>query len=209
MAANKDLEFLDELICSLKNTKGVVGIVLGGSRAKGTHHPGSDFDLGLYYDSETPPHIGELCQVARRYDDRRQDGLLTSFGEWGPWINGGGWLKVKSMQIDLLYRDLSTVRTVFQECLNGQVSIAYQPGHPHGFANSIYFAEIAHCQILCDESGIISELKAQTISYPIALKEGTIQKFLWEAEFSLAGAKKGIPYSDVSYVAGSCWPCRA
>ena len=89
MTHPKDTEFLDDFISSLKNTKGVVAIVLGGSRSKGTHHPGSDFDLGLYYDSlKFPPDIGDLCQVASSYDDRREAGLLTSFGEWGPWING-------------------------------------------------------------------------------------------------------------------------
>ena len=158
MTHPKDTEFLDDFISSLKNTKGVVAIVLGGSRSKGTHHPGSDFDLGLYYDSKSPPDIGDLCQVASSYDDRREAGLLTSFGEWGPWINGGGWLKVKSMQVDLIYRDLSTVRTVFEDCQNGQVSISYQPGHPHGFISSIYFAEIAHCKILSDERGLSPNL---------------------------------------------------
>ena len=28
---------------------GVVGVLLGGSRARGTHHPDSDVDLGVYY----------------------------------------------------------------------------------------------------------------------------------------------------------------
>src|SRR5436190_940108 len=82
---------------SLMNVKGVSAIVLGGSRAKGTHHSVSDFDLGLYYESDSPPDIRQLCQVVKNLDDRKQDHLLTSFGEWGPWINGGGWLKVKSM----------------------------------------------------------------------------------------------------------------
>ena len=107
------------------------------------------------------------------------------------------------MQVDLIYRDLSTVRTVFEDCQNGQVSISYQPGHPHGFISSIYFAEIAHCKILSDEKGVVSELKSKTSPFPVGLKRGLIQKFLWETEFALAGAKKGLPYSDVSYVAGS------
>lgn len=200
-----ELDFLEDLTSALKAIQGVAAVVLGGSRAKGTHHPGSDFDLGLYYDPASPPDPEELCKIAKRYDDRRQDDLFTPIGEWGPWINGGGWLKVKSMQVDLLYRDLSIVKTVFEECLNGQVSIAYQPGHPHGFVSSIYFAEIAECQILCDELNILSELKAKTTPYPSALQKGTVQKFLWEAEFALAGARKGIPYADVSYVAGSCY----
>jgi predicted nucleotidyltransferase len=199
----KDSQFLDELIKSLKQIEGVVAIVLGGSRARGTHHAGSDFDLGLYYDPEFPPQIGQLLQVAQNFDDRKESNLLTSFGEWGPWINGGGWLTVQSMAVDLLYRDLTRVRSVFQECLNGEISISYQPGHPHGFVSSIYLAEVAQCQVLFDKKGVLSELKAKTSPYPIDLKRGTLSKFLWEADFSLKTAKKGMPYQDISYIVGS------
>lgn len=204
-SVSQELDFLQDLIHSLKSTAGVVAVVLGGSRSKGNHHANSDFDLGLYYDAGSLPDRGELGQIALRYEDRKEDGLLTAFGEWGPWINGGGWLTIQSRKVDLLYRDIGLVNRVFRQCLDGEVSIAYQPGHPHGFVNSIYFAEVAHCQILSDETNIISELKSKTSSYPEALKQGMIQKFLWEVEFSLENAKKGISYNDVSYVAGSCY----
>jgi predicted nucleotidyltransferase len=32
----------------LQQIKGIEGVVLGGSRARGTHTPQSDIDLGLY-----------------------------------------------------------------------------------------------------------------------------------------------------------------
>ena len=40
---------LNEIADRLVAVGGVVGVVLGGSRARGTHRPDSDYDLGLYY----------------------------------------------------------------------------------------------------------------------------------------------------------------
>ncbi len=60
----RDLVFSDQLIASLAQAQGVK-VVLGGSRAKGTHHPGSDFDIGLYYDSESPLDTKQLCQIVK------------------------------------------------------------------------------------------------------------------------------------------------
>lgn len=34
---------------------GVLAVTLGGSRAQGRHHPGSDFDFGLYYRGHLDP----------------------------------------------------------------------------------------------------------------------------------------------------------
>ena len=48
---------IDHIVQRLRRVEGVVGIVLGGSRARGTHTPDSDIDLGLYYDPAFPPHL--------------------------------------------------------------------------------------------------------------------------------------------------------
>ena len=42
-------ERLGELAARLAKVPGVVGVLLGGSRARGTHTPESDTDLGVYY----------------------------------------------------------------------------------------------------------------------------------------------------------------
>lgn len=199
---SKDTLFLASLVDPLKEIEGIVAVVLGGSRAKGTHHSGSDWDIGLYYDPNCPPELSQLQKWAKYLDDRKVDNLLTPFGEWGPWINGGGWLKVKSVSVDILYRDIEKVKTTIKESLEGQIAISYQPGHPHGFVNSIYLAEVAICQILFDKNNTLSGLKNQTVQYPNALKMGITSKFLWEADFALNSAKKGLPYYDVAYIIG-------
>jgi predicted nucleotidyltransferase len=196
---------LDELVDRLRRVAGVAAIVLGGSRARGTATPRSDVDLALYYAPEDPPDLDALQRVAQAIDDEHRTGMLTGIGGWGPWINGGGWLHVHGMPVDLLYRDLHQVTAAMQECRSGEVKIAYQPGHPHGFLTAIYLAEVALCRILWDPHEVVQGLKAQTVPYPPLLKRALIDQFFWEARFALQNARKGVPYADVVYVAGCCF----
>ncbi|WP_258959106.1 DNA polymerase subunit beta [Paenibacillus tyrfis] len=138
-------------------------------------------------------------------DDDNRDDLVTEIGGWGPWINGGGWLKVSQIPVDFLYRDLSKVSKVIDQCVMGDITIDYQPGHPHGFINSIYLAEIALCKVLWDPSGVVGEMMLRTNPYPHILQISIIRKFLWEAHFSLEIGKKGNYKNDLSYIAGCCF----
>jgi len=192
------------IIDRLKQVDGVQALVLGGSRARGTEQPNSDIDIGIYYSADSGLDITHLRRTASMLDDEHRDDLITEIGGWGPWINGGGWLQVNRMPVDFLYRDLNKVAHVMDQCLTGDITIDYQPGHPHGFINAMYFAEIALCKVLWDPSGVIGNLKSRTSPYPRALQKAIIQKFQWEAHFSLEIGKKGIYKQDVSYIVG-CW----
>lgn len=196
---------IDHIVQRLQGVNGLVAIALGGSRARGTHTPTSDIDLGLYYDLATPPDLATLSEIATELDDEHRTDLVTPLGGWGPWINGGGWLTIQGLPVDFLYRDLAKVTTIVDQCCAGQVEIAYQPGHPHGFVTSIYMAEIAHCQPLWDASGKLAALKARTDPYPAALRQATLAKFGWEVNFSLSVARKATARGDASYVAGCCF----
>ena len=194
-----------QLVQQLQGVDGVVALALGGSRARGNHTPISDIDLGIYYDPTHPLDIGALGQIATALDDQERRDLVTPVGGWGPWINGGGWLKVGGLPVDFLYRDLAQVSATVEACRAGQVSIHYQPGHPHGFVTSIYLAEIAHCRPLWDPHGLLAKLKIKTHPYPPQLKQATLDKFLWEATFSISVARKSLARADVAYVAGSAF----
>jgi hypothetical protein len=196
---------IDTIIEKLKHIDGVSAVVLGGSRARGTHTPKSDIDLCIYYH---PAHLLDLTaleRVAVEIDDSQRTGLITPIGGWGPWINGGGWLKVQSQAVDFLDRDLQKVETVIEECLAGQVEMFYQPGHPHGFVSSIYLAEVAVCQPLWEADGQLSALKKRVHPYPLALQKALIQKFAWEIDFALQTGRKSIDRKDVTYAAGCCF----
>ncbi len=196
---------IQAIVGEIKTISGVKAIVLGGSRARGTHHSFSDIDLGIYYDSCSPLNLTELAKVATKLDDEHRTDLITAIGGWGPWINGGGWLQIGSFPVDFLYRDLDKVSDVIDSCLDGIVEIFYQPGHPNGFVSSIYLGEIAVCQPLWDPEGRIAELKSRVSPYPTALQKAVIQKFAWEIDFSIGIAQKSIAKADTTYAAGCCF----
>ena len=119
---------IEGIIDEVKGVEGVWAIVLGGSRARRTHTISSDIDLGIYYDPNTPLDLRALSKTATKLDDEHRTDVITDIGGWGPWINGGGWLKIQSHAVDLLYRDLGKVMAVIDDCLQGKVEMFYQPG---------------------------------------------------------------------------------
>jgi len=187
----------------LRNVKGVKALVLGGSRARGTNSLKSDFDICLYYDPDDPLDMDHLSEVATRLDDEHRSGVVTRLGGWGPWINGGGWLRVQHQPVDLIYRNLVSVWRVVEDCHNGKVQVYYQPGHPFGFVSSIYMAELAVCRPLWDPQGIVARGKQATDPYPRALQKALIDLFFWEADFSLKNGYKAVELFDVPYL-GAC-----
>jgi predicted nucleotidyltransferase len=196
---------IQNIVEEVKRVESVRAIVLGGSRARGTHTPASDIDLGIYYDPDDPLNLNQLREVAARLDDEHRADVLTELGGWGPWINGGGWLKVQGHAVDFLYRDLKKVTSVIEDCLQSKIEIAYQPGHPFGFVSSIYLAEVAVCQPLWDPQETISKLKSRIDPYPDPLQKALIQKFAWEIDFSIRIARKSVERADVAYAAGCCF----
>ncbi|MFK7693482.1 nucleotidyltransferase domain-containing protein [Paenibacillus sp. HJGM_3] len=106
---------LSKITERLKQIDGVQALVLGGSRARGTYHPNSDIDIGIYYTASGGLDIAELRRAASTLDDDNRDNLITDIGGWGPWINGGGWLKVNQVSVDFLYRELDQVSNVIDQ----------------------------------------------------------------------------------------------
>lgn len=190
------------LIEDLKTVPGIRAIVLGGSGARGSGDASSDTDLGIYYDAESPLEVAALNQVAAKHNDKKELGLVTSIGSWGPWINGGGWLRVGGTAVDLLYRDTARVETVIGSCIAGHIEVAYQPGHPLGFLSSIYVGEISVCRPLWDPTGWVAKTKTRLKDYPEALCRELVRRFGFEAGFCVLIAEKPVRRADVSYVAG-------
>jgi predicted nucleotidyltransferase len=196
---------VQEIVQRVKQVTGVKAVVLGGSRSRGADTLTSDIDLGIYYHPDVPLDLEELGRVATHLDDQHRPDVITGIGGWGPWINGGGWLRIQSQPVDFLYRDLGKVTRVIEDCLHGKVEIFYQPGHPLGFVSSMYLAEVAVCRPLWDPEGILSALKKKIDPYPDPLQKALIQKFGWEIRFSIDIARKSAARSDVTYAAGCCF----
>ncbi len=202
MTDANDEGLLRHLVGALAPVSGVAAIALGGSRARGTATAQSDYDIGLYYRGDRPIDVAALGKVAATLDDRGVGAEVTPLGGWGPWIDGGGWLLIGGVHVDLLYRDLDRVAAAIDDAHAGKVERFYQPGHPHAFLPTIYMGEAAYARILHDPAGALAALQGTTRPYPAALARALRERFEWEAEFSLANARKSLDRGDVYYLAG-------
>jgi len=119
---------------------GAVAVVLGGSRASATHRPDSDWDLGLYYRSSR--------RALDPVDVRRlgHEGVVSELGEWGPIVNGGAWLTLDGMPVDVLFRDLDTVERWHDEARQGRFRVLSQNGYIVGAPTYLPVGELALCQ---------------------------------------------------------------
>lgn len=195
---------LARLVEELRPVKGLVALVLGGSRGRGTAGPASDYDIGLYYEPDVPLDVEALrSAIAPLVDD--PSSTVTGIGGWGPWINGGGWLTIGGVEVDLIYRDLGRVRSVIADARQGQFSMNYQPGHPHGFCSTIWMGEVATCQPFFDPFSRIAELKGQTWPYPEALKDALVARFGWEVDFAIDNAELAARRAERTHIAGCAY----
>jgi hypothetical protein len=176
---------------------GVVAVVLGGSRARGSHRPDSDIDLGLYY--RGVPDVAALRAMAASVADSPVE--VTEPGGWGPWVDGGGWLTIQGWRVDWIYRDVDRVQRIWADCQSGQYEVATQPGHPLGFYSHAYAGEVALCRVLADPTGELIDLRARTGEYPPALGDALVEG-LWEADFAMQLARYGAAGADPTYAAG-------
>ena len=176
---------------------GVLGVLLGGSRARGEHTPESDVDLGLYY--RGPLDVDALGALAR--DVAGPTAHVTAVGEWGPWVDGGGWLQADGVPVDWLYRDLNRVETCWADAQRGRYRFHAHVGHPLGVPDFAYAGEVALGVVLADPTGQLGQLHEATSAYPAALAEALVRG-LWEARFLIDVAHKAVGRGDAAYVAG-------
>ena len=191
----------------LDRVDGVLAVVLGGSLARGVAKANSDIDLGIYYRSDRPPELKVLRELAAAIDDSGAGDAVTDFGGWGPWIDGGAWLRVQGRPLDWIYRDLDKVEGVLGRSLQGHVERHAQPGHPHGFHAHIYLGEVFYCRALYDPNGVVERLKGRLEPYPPKLRQALIDTYLWQAEFALSVSEKAAARGESPYVAGCFFEC--
>jgi predicted nucleotidyltransferase len=185
-----------EMAAALAAVDGVAGVLLGGSRARGAHGPDSDWDLGVYYRGAVD--TAELAALAARFTGAPVE--VAGPGGWGPWVNGGAWLTVDGVAVDWILRDLDRVTRVWADCRQGRYEIGVQPGHPLGFWSPCYPGEVALGRVLADPGGELGTLRAETSRYPETLRSALVEAS-WEAEFSVAAARKSAKKGDVTHVA--------
>ncbi|MFD7583973.1 nucleotidyltransferase domain-containing protein [Kitasatospora sp. NPDC059811] len=182
---------IEEMANRLAEVPGVVGVMLGGSRARGEHRPDSDWDLGVYY-------RGGLDLAALRAL-AGPEVEVAGPGGWGPWVNGGAWLQVDGVAVDWILRDVDRVEQVWADCREGRYEVGVQAGHPLGFWSPCYAGEVALGQVLADPARELTDLQQKASTYPEPLREA-LAAGAWEAEFLVGAAAKGAARADTLYV---------
>jgi hypothetical protein len=114
-------------------------VVLGGSRADGTHRPDSDWDLGLYY------RASEGCFDPTAVGALGHPGYVSRLGEWGPIVHGGAWLTVAGTAVDVLFRDLDLVEAWLADAAEGRFAVLTQNGYVVGAPTYLPVGELATC----------------------------------------------------------------
>ena len=196
MPVNKILQKVTD---ELKQLPFVKAVVLGGSRATGTATGTSDIDIGIYYDGID---YAALNNAAKRLDDEHRSSLICHEGEWGQWVNCGGWLIIDGINVDLIMRNYQKVKNIVQSSESGSFSLNYQTGHPHAFLDIMYRGELASCRILYTADSDFVKIKQQAEQYPPALQKTLMDFFLFEAGFSCMLAEKSLTSGDVYYLTG-------
>ncbi|MGW1315156.1 nucleotidyltransferase domain-containing protein [Streptomyces sp. NPDC002426] len=179
----------------LTRLPGIEAVALGGSRARGTHRPDSDWDLGVYY--RGAPDLDALTALAS--DVQGAPAEVAGPGGWGPWVNGGAWLTVDGVAVDWILRDLDRVESVWSDCREGRYEVGIQPGHPLGFWSPCYVGEVALGLVLEDPRGDLASLQEAVRAYPEPLRRA-LTGAVWEADFSVASARKSAPSGDTLHV---------
>jgi len=188
-------ERMHEMADALASVDGVVGVVLGGSRARGAHTADSDVDLGVYYRSGLD--LPRLRRLASQFSQLPTE--VTDPGGWGPWVDGGGWLRVDGFAVDWILRDVDRVEAQWLRAQHGEYAFHAQPGHPMGFLDVAYPGELALSRILADRTGRLARFQAEVRNYPAPLARAVVEG-MWEATFLLDGARKGAAKGDTTWV---------
>ena len=133
---------MEHLADRLAAIPGVVAVTLGGSRATGTAVKDSDWDFGLYYRGG----LDSADIVALGWPGR-----VFAPGEWGAIVNGGAWLTVDEVKVDLIYRDLDVVMHWTEAAENGQFEIQREVGYVAGIATYVLAGELALGRVLAGD----------------------------------------------------------
>lgn len=189
-----DEDRLRSMADELSRVPGVRAVALGGSRARGTHRPDSDIDLGLYVDSDVDR--AGIARVASGWTGEPVE--VAERGGWGPWVDGGAWLIVDGVPVDLILRDVTRVGEQCARAVRGAFAFHTQPGHPSASSMSPMRARWPPaCRFAIRRTPGRSGTERHP--YPAALREAFLTS-LWQVDFLLNAAVKGAKAGDVAYV---------
>jgi len=184
-----DQGFLDSVADRLAALPTVRAVVLGGSRAQGTHKPDSDWDMAVYYRGPFDP--ADLRAIG-------WEGEVSEVDGWGGGVfNGGAWLTIDGRRVDVHYRDLDVVEHELAEAEEGRFRVEPLLFHLAGIPSYLVVAELAINQVLRGEA-------PRPTAYPEKLRVSAAARWSGTARATLAYAKANhAPAGRLTEVAGA------
>jgi hypothetical protein len=180
---------VERLAAQLAGLPGAVAVALGGSRATAAHRPDSDWDLGLYYRAAQQPLDPADVRALGH------SGHVSKLGEWGPLMDGGGWLTLDGIAIDVLFRDLDAAERRLAAAERGEFEILAQNGYLAGAPTYLSVGELALCRPLAGEL-------PRPAAFPAALAASAPPRWRGKAGVALLFAQMHAREADAVGCAG-------
>jgi predicted nucleotidyltransferase len=199
----KQTALTDDIVVRLSAIPGIAAVVLGGSFARNRARPDSDIDIGIYYHEHDRFDVSAIRNLANEVNDFANP-VVSGFGEWGRWVDGGAWLTVGEQRLDLLYRRVEMIEFTLSEAQAGRFEVDFAQQPPFGFFGPTVLGEVAIARPLHDPSGVISALKASVLPMPDKLREAIIQRCLWNVDFGLRAFLPKFVAEGDAYGATGC-----
>jgi hypothetical protein len=155
---------------SLAASTGARAVALAGSRASTHGDASSDWDLTVYY-----RHSLDLAPLAAFGD-------VHAPGSWGRLMNGGAWLSVDGLAVDVMFRDLAVVEHWTAVAQKGSYELDAILGYLAGLPTYVLTAELASGRTLAGELPAITEM-------PQALVAAAPLRWRFARDFSLEYAR--------------------
>lgn len=158
------------VVQSLAASRGAHAIVLAGSRASTTADTASDWDVTVYYRDSL-----DLRPLAAF-------GEVFAPGSWGRLMNGGAWLTVDGVDVDVMLRDLAVVEYWSDEALRGSYELDAILGYIAGLPTYVLAAELASGLLLAGELPVVTAM-------PPALVASAPPRWRFARDFSIEYAR--------------------
>jgi hypothetical protein len=159
--------------------EGEYGIAIGGSYAKGSGDSLSDVDLYLFANEVLPAARRAERVVAELGAQARPE----SWGGDAPFVQGGTDFWYAGQRVECWLRSTREVDRTLRACVGGEVRREYVVWTVMGFLSYTALADVHSMKVVDDPHGMLTRWKAAVATYPEALRQSILDRFVPEAAF--------------------------